>query len=291
MKEFNGMLAQQGDDTLLCEYEKMGWVAEPKYDGIRFIATVKNGKIVSLVSRGGLDDKENYRFAQERIFSEPINCILDGEIIYQVGTELWQTSLAEIQAINGSHPARALRMHQDNVKFVLFDILSLEGESLMDLTYRERRAKLEEIGKKIISPQVVVTLATVAIRMLHRKMQETNGEGIMLKWPNSRYQCNKRSSDWLKVKFTEVSEAVIVGSVPGNGKNTGLVGSVMVIINESGRRFPGKFGAMSDEMRKEISDFPHGRLKPSFLDRKVLVRYYPGGVKNLRHCQFEGWVK
>ena len=61
------------------------------------------------------------------------------------------------------------------------------------------------------------------------------GEGLMLRDGRSFHRAG-RSDDLLKLKTYEDAEAVVVGHLPGKGKYTGLLGSLLVEMPD-GRRF------------------------------------------------------
>ncbi|WP_430462985.1 DNA ligase [Thalassolituus sp. LLYu03] len=72
------------------------------------------------------------------------------------------------------------------------------------------------------------------------------GEGVMLHRATSLYQA-RRSNDLLKYKITDDDEAEVVGYVPGEGKYHGLLGALLVRMDD-GREFRLGTG-FSDEER------------------------------------------
>jgi DNA ligase-1 len=59
------------------------------------------------------------------------------------------------------------------------------------------------------------------------RVNKAEGEGLMLRDPNSLYE-NRQSTSLLKVKTFYDDEAVVLGYVPGTGRCTGMVGSLRV---------------------------------------------------------------
>ncbi|EGU29266.1 DNA ligase [Vibrio ichthyoenteri ATCC 700023] len=78
-------------------------------------------------------------------------------------------------------------------------------------------------------------------------VNDTNGEGIMLRRTDSRYQAG-RSSDLLKLKSYQDDEAVVVGYKVGKGKYKGRMGAVLVEWKPGVRFYIGS--GFSDELRK-----------------------------------------
>lgn len=81
---------------------------------------------------------------------------------------------------------------------------------------------------------------------LHR-IEKVGGEGIILRRPGSPYTVG-RTGDYLKVKSYEDTEAVVVAHLPGQGRNAGRMGALLVEL-PNGVRF--KIGTgFSDAIRE-----------------------------------------
>lgn len=285
---FVGMFAEGGDVERLSEYESRGLVAEPKLDGIRFILYINKDGETHLISRNNLDNAKKYPFLdKDQIPSKLWGCTFDGEMIIQQGLLNWRNSLSGIQSVNGSAVERARQIcHQqsDKVRFVIFDILKLRGRDVTKLPSMQRREILVNLDKHYVFPDGMKIIAQrTHIQALYDEVIADDGEGVMVKDPNAPY-IPKRSAGWMKIKHTEFSKGVIVASTPGDGRNKGLVGSVIVRGEESGKPFQGCFGSMTDKFRHEITG-EDGKIKKEWIGRRVQVKYYPGGVNALRHCQ------
>ena len=109
-----------------------GWIYEPKWDGFRAIVTVSGGE-VSLRSRNDNDLTERFkdvaRAAALAIRSS--DAVLDGEICFLDDAGRSRFSLLQEGSGTGV--------------LVLFDLLELESESLVDEPLVERRRKLEAL--------------------------------------------------------------------------------------------------------------------------------------------------
>src|ERR1700754_2069529 len=113
-----------------------GWAYEPKWDGFRAIAFV-DGADVYLQSRSG---KPLRRYFPELSFPEG-RYILDGEIVL-FDAEGRQDFDALGQRI---HPAKSridMLAAETPTKFIAFDLLAVDDESLLELPQRERRERL-----------------------------------------------------------------------------------------------------------------------------------------------------
>ncbi|MCS7006611.1 MAG: hypothetical protein NZL88_03545, partial [Gaiellaceae bacterium] len=179
-----------------------GWVYEPKWDGFRALARVESGRTV-LTSRAGKD--LGARFPRvARALSRALrarDAVLDGEIC----------------ALDEQRRSRfgLLQRGEGALVFVAFDVLEVDGEPLLDLPLRDRRARLEVMvvpsGSVLVSPQFEDGEALLAAA------REQRLEGVIAKRLDSRYQPGRRSPDWRKVKVRQEQEVVIVGYTRGQG--------------------------------------------------------------------------
>jgi bifunctional non-homologous end joining protein LigD len=120
------------------------------------------------------------------------------------------------------------------VTYVIFDLLWLDGHSLMDLPYSERRARLAELelggggnGRWQV-PDYVVGHG----EQLLAATEEQGLEGVIAKRLDSAYQPGQRTPSWLKVKHTARQEVVIGGWVPGDGKRRDRIGALLAGVRD-----------------------------------------------------------
>ena len=228
--------------------EESEWAFEVKWDGVRAIAHSQPGRI-RLQSRNGNDLTPAY--PELRALNRALGsraAILDGEII------------AFDQDGRPSFEALQPRMHQRGeaavrrlakstpVTYVVFDLLWLDGHSLMDLPYLERRERLRELqleGERWRTPEPRIgegagLLAATA---------ELGMEGIVGKRLDSRYTPGRREGAWIKVKNHRRQEFVIGGWTEGKGARAGQIGALELgVYDERGElRYAGRVGTGFDE--------------------------------------------
>ena len=205
-----------------------GWVFEPKWDGYRAIVTVSGGE-VTLTSRNGNDLTERFREvarAAALAITTP-NAVLDGEIC-----ALDEEGRSRFSLLQESSGIPVL---------VLFDLLELESEPLLDLPLVERRKRLEGVveprGGVLVSPQFDDGAALLAAA------REQGLEGVVAKRADSAYKPGRRSSDWHKVKLRQTQEVVIAGYTRGQGRRIGGFGALVVGVHDAGElRWAGNVG-------------------------------------------------
>ncbi len=97
-------------------------------------------------------------------------------------------------------PLLAMRRRVQPVTFVAFDVLVLEGRSVIDEPYRQRRALLEELA--LCGPSwCTASSIRGAPRETITACLEQGLEGVVLKRIDSRYTPGKRSRHWVKAKI------------------------------------------------------------------------------------------
>ncbi len=124
--------------------DKGEWAYEIKWDGVRAIGYVDGGRL-RLESRNGNDITP--RYPELRALGPALgsrDAILDGEVVaFEDGRPSFQKLQGRMH-LTSEHAVRRLAQ-SDPVIYMIFDVLWLEGHSLLELTYEERRAKLAEL--------------------------------------------------------------------------------------------------------------------------------------------------
>ena len=205
-----------------------GWVYEPKWDGFRAIVTVAGGE-VTLTSRNGKDLTGRFHDVARAVplAIRSSDAVLDGEIC----------ALDE----DGRSRFSLLQESGGTSMLVLFDLLELDSEPLLDQPLGERRRRLEElVGSSAgvaVSPQFDDGPALLAAA----RQQEL--EGVVAKQVGSPYRPGRRTPDWQKLKLRQTQEVVIAGYTRGQGRRTGGFGALVAGVQDAGvLRWAGNVG-------------------------------------------------
>ena len=130
------------------------------------------------------------------------------------------------------------------VTYIIFDLLWLDGHSLMELPYTERRARLAELelgdGGRWQVPDYVVGHGA----QLLAATEQQGLEGVVAKRLDSPYEPGRRTPAWLKIKHTARQEVVVGGWVPGEGRRRERIGALLVGVREDdgALRYVGRVG-------------------------------------------------
>ena len=222
------------------------WAFEVKWDGVRAIAHSQPGRI-GFVSRNGNDVTTAY--PELRTLNRALGsheAILDGEIVAfdEQGRPSFQTLQSRMHLRGKTAIHR--RAQTRPVTYVLFDLLWLEGHSLMDLPYTERRVRLQALdldGEHWRTPEYRAGDGTAFLRA----SKEQGLEGIVAKRLDSPYTPGGRGGSWLKIKNVQRQEFVIGGWTEGKGSRAERIGALHLGVYEDGSlRYAGKLGTGFD---------------------------------------------
>ena len=229
--------------------DEKNWSFEVKWDGVRAIAYVQPGRL-RLESRNLNEITAAYPEVRGLIGALGMHeAVLDGEIV--AFGENGRPSFERLQRrMHVASPAAVRRLAASMpIVYAIFDLLYLDGHSLMELPYRERRERLEAL--QLSGPAWRVPVAHPGEGKLLLEATGAQGlEGVVAKRLDSRYEPGRRTGNWLKIKHTLRQELVIGGWIPGVGRRTNRIGALLMGYYEDGKfRYAGRVGTGFTEKR------------------------------------------
>ncbi|MBV8955464.1 MAG: DNA ligase D, partial [Solirubrobacterales bacterium] len=168
--------------------------------------------------------------------------VFDGEIV--AFDENGRPSFARLQHRMHVTSASAVRRLSTStpVVYAIFDLLYLDGHSLMELPYAQRRARLEALELSGPAWRVPSAHRGDGARLLEAT-SEQGLEGVVAKRLDSCYEPGRRTGAWIKIKNTVRQELVIGGWVPGEGRRQDRIGALLMGFYEDGAfRYAGRVG-------------------------------------------------
>ncbi len=249
------MLARAGD----LPSPEQGWSFEVKWDGVRAIAYAQPGRL-RLESRNLNEITDAYPEVRGLLGDLGMHeAVLDGEIV--AFDDAGRPSFERLQRrMHVSSPAAVRRLSASTpVVYAIFDILYLDGRSLIELPYSERRAALEALGLGGRAWRVPAAHPAGGARLLAATGAQ-GLEGVVAKRIDSRYEPGRRNGAWVKVKHTLSQELVIGGWLPGEGRRAERIGALLMGYHEDGSFvYAGRVGTGFTE--KALDDLA-ARLRP-----------------------------
>jgi bifunctional non-homologous end joining protein LigD len=228
---------QKGEPAL----DRAHWAVEMKWDGVRALATVRDGS-VRLRSRNGNDLTDQYPELQELADRAGVDGVFDGEIVAL--DEHGRPSFQLLQNRMGLTKPRQVGAARATtpVRLLLFDVLEADGHELTRLGYTARREAL----RTVVEPGGAIDVPAEFDGDLAAAMDESRNrglEGVVAKKRSSRYTEGRRSESWLKLKHHATQEVVVGGWKPGAGRRAGGIGSLLLgIPGADGLVYVGKVG-------------------------------------------------
>ena len=224
--EIAPMLATEGSVSAM----KAGqWAFEGKCDGYRLLVEADHGAL-RVRSRRGREVTSEY--PQLRPLAADLadhHVVLDGEAVV-----LAESGVPSFHAMQN-------RGRGSRVEFWAFDLLYLDGRSLLRARYLDRRKLLETLSSasNLIVPRLLPGDGAEALEYSRKH----GWEGVIAKKRDSTYQPGRRSASWVKDKHWNTQEVVIGGWKAGEGGRSSGIGSLMVgIPGAGGLRFAGRVG-------------------------------------------------
>jgi DNA ligase D-like protein (predicted ligase) len=226
-----------------------GWAFEFSWDGVRALASAEPHRL-GLYS--GTHRSISAAYPELEAFAARRRMLLDGKIVAL--DSCGRPSFAQLQRrMNVARPTSTV-LHRSPVTYYVFDLLSLDGRSTVELPYQRRRELLEELefadGPVVLPPCFLDTegravLDTAAQHGLH---------GVIAKRVDSTYQPG-RSRSWVQTTLRQTQEVIIGGWVPER-RRAAAIGALLVgVPTEDGLRYVGQVGTgFTEATRQELRD-------------------------------------
>jgi DNA ligase 1 len=232
---------------------------EDKYDGIRAQAHVSGGE-VRIFSRTRDEITESFPELPRALAGLRKEAILDGEIIGwdsgEAGVQARALPFSTLQQRLGRKKVSAKLLRDVPVAYLVFDVLYVDGELLLDRPLRERARILDNLlaapraavvhqpqaqsslhfadvhdedrDKGSLSPVLSAPVATASsaedLDALFTAARDRGNEGLMIKDLDSLYTPGRRGKSWLKMKRELATLDVVVTAVEyGHGKRIGVL--------------------------------------------------------------------
>jgi ATP-dependent DNA ligase len=185
------------------------YLFEPKWDGFRAIV-FRDANSVFIQSRD-LRPLDRYfpELHDSLVEALPTPCVLDGEIVIKTPRGL-DFDLLQLRL----HPAasRVAKLARETPSsFVAFDLLAVDGHSLLDTPLRDRRARLEKLLRGV-GPPIHLTPMTRDRSLARQWLDDFEGaglDGVIAKPADGVYEPGKRSM--IKVKHARTADCVVAG--------------------------------------------------------------------------------
>jgi bifunctional non-homologous end joining protein LigD len=246
------------------------WLFEVKWDGIRLISFIDDGKVSLQTRAGRIVDAE---YPQLQAISRLVNArqaVLDGEVV--VLDEEGRPSFQLLQN-------RGKEEHP--MLYVVFDIVYFDGQRLFKVPLEDRKRLLRDIVRDSGVLKYSDHLLGQGMAFF-KAAQQKRLEGIVAKLRDSTYQPGVRSSAWLKIK-AHLQQEVVIGGFTEPRASRKYFGALLVGVYEDGKLvYTGHVGGGFDE--KTLAEL-YKLMKP------LIVKQSPFSGTPPRGNEKPTWVK
>src|SRR5438477_5742376 len=265
-KTLDPMKAQLGDQA----FDNDRWLFEVKWDGVRLIAFIDEGKVLMQSRAGRSVDAEYPQLQAISRFVNAKQAIIDGEVVVldehgKPSFQLWQNRGRETRDLH----------------YMVFDIVFFDGQRLFKVPLEDRKRLLRDIVRD--SDLVKYSDHVVGEgKAFFAAAKQQQLEGIVAKLRDSLYQPGARSSAWMKIKANREQEVVIGGfTAPRNSRKH--FGAILVGVYDEGKLvYAGHTGGRFDE--RTLAALA-AQMKPS------IVKQPPFSGKPPQTNEKPTWVK
>ena len=235
---------------------------EDKFDGIR-AQLHRNATRVELFSRDLRRVTEQFEEITSHARDFASEVVLDGEIMaFEHGKTL---TFFDLQKRLGRRSAGADLFDTPSadvpVVFVAFDLLWLDGRSLLRTPLRERRELLRalKMPSRFQVVEILPARSAKEIELAFQAARSRSNEGLMIKDPESAYTPGRRGLSWFKLKKELATlDVVVVAAELGHGKRNHVLSDYTFAVRdeESGQLLPiGKaYSGLTDVEIAELTE-------------------------------------
>tara|TARA_R110000824_G_scaffold372145_2_gene562247 strand:+ start:9062 stop:10606 length:1545 start_codon:yes stop_codon:yes gene_type:complete len=200
-------------------------VLEYKYDGARY-QIHRNNDTVIIFNRKGVIVTDQFADIVELVKSWDISTFIVDSEIFPISND---GSPATFQTMNVRFHGKDKEAARQKcpVALAVFDVLMVEGVSLIDEPLSVRMASIERFPN-----QAVREKNGKRVKAFYAEAIEKGFEGIMVKSLDATYDSGKRSKDWVKYKPPRIElDVVITGVRFGDGKRSNVYGSYDIAVS------------------------------------------------------------
>ena len=257
------MLAEMADDAqqVLAEH-KEGTAFEYKFDGAR-IQIHRKGDKVRIFSRRLTDVTDSIpeivNFAKSQVKASEF--LIEGEVV-AIGAAGKPIPFQDLMR-------RFRRVHEIEdmtekipLRLYLFDVLEIDGKSLIDEPYTERWKVLSGIvAENSLAPRMITSDVKRVEGFMQSALKEGH-EGLMAKSLTSNYSIGARGKKWFKIKPADRLDVVIVAADWGSGRRVGWLSNYHLAVRDAesgeflvvGKTFKGLTDAEFESITKRLQE-------------------------------------
>ncbi|WP_405382052.1 DNA ligase D [Maribacter sp. LLG6340-A2] len=195
------------------------FIYELKWDGYRVLAHITHNKVL-LQSRNGINFNTKFSKLHDELQLLDNEVILDGEVV-----------LVDFKGVSQFGELQNYPNAEGELRYYVFDMLYLNGHSMLDLTLLERKSLIPEVLLDLEISKYCDHVEGMGSALYHKAI-EAGMEGVVAKEATSTYAVGHRTEKWLKVKGVQSIDAIICGFTESTN-STERIGSLILGIEDN----------------------------------------------------------
>ncbi len=264
-------LAATGPDPAAVEW---------KFDGARIQVHLSEG-VTSIYTRNL--NRVTDRLGVVQAMVEQLACdsaVLDGEVLGFFGDDetpgRFQDTISAFATRPDGETGSVSPTTGGGLQPYFFDLMYLDGESLIDRPLSERSTALRTLAERSGSSEMLIPLIFTddpdAAQAHLDAALDAGHEGVMVKAADGPYEAGRRGKSWRKVKPVHTLDLVVLGAEWGHGRRRGWLSNLHL-----GARDGDTGGyVMVGKTFKGLTDEILGWQTEQFLNRKLSESEQPG---------------
>ncbi|SCY73279.1 DNA ligase D [Lysinibacillus sp. FSL M8-0216] len=211
------------------------WLYETKYDGFRCLLLWDEQPM--LISRNGRNLNHSFPEIIEychQIYTSVkafLPLTFDGELVYLNNSYKSEFLVVQQRGRMQNQDVIAKHAQAFPMRLLVFDVLTLKGESFSNRYLKTRKEQLARLAAKVKLPNVdyedrsaiQIVQASEESKILWQAIKVYNGEGMVAKKRTSKWLDNTRSSHWLKIKNWRYVSVIVTQYDHSNGYFQGSI--------------------------------------------------------------------
>ena len=276
------MLAHALDEADFDKIDPADFSAEWKWDGIRVQASVgtddEGRRIARLYSRSGEDISRSFPDLMEMLCAPHFGDVtIDGELLVVIDAQVQSFATLQQRLNRKSVSPKLVAQYPAHIR--AYDLLSENGEDLRELSFLDRRARLQSFITRLAHPRLdlspeVVFASWEALAGARRDPASVGAqdqaeaiEGIMLKRRESIYVPGRPKGLWFKWKRDPFNvDAVLMYAQRGHGRRSSFYSDFTFGVWKGAELVPvGKaYFGFTDEELKELDKYIRNHTRNRF---------------------------
>jgi bifunctional non-homologous end joining protein LigD len=241
-------------------FDDPDWLFEVKWDGYRLEAVIDGERVRTFTRRGqdgatyfpGLLSPTSWIAARE--------AIVDGEVVAldENGAPDFGLLQEAISGFRSGDRGRGNRSPRARLVYQAFDLLHLDGRSLLRVPLEDRKRLLKSVLRESGRVRFASHVEGDGVAF-HAAASQLGLEGIVAKLRRSLYEPGRRTNAWLKIKIRPEQELVVGGYTLGEGNAKELGALAVGVYDGDQLRFAGKVGSgftgrTRTDLRRRLKD-------------------------------------